>query len=125
MTSYARKISANFVGSIGAELFQSAFMSLSISHWLVGFKKLNGETARTAWPHQRKSISQREDTLATKPEHICLFRVIVSATRPWVPSISAEKVSFFSPNIMAKRCIRSYERRQLRLEKGGGALSLT
>jgi hypothetical protein len=38
MASYATKISADFVESIGAELFRSAFMSLSISHWLVGFK---------------------------------------------------------------------------------------
>lgn len=100
MASYATKISANFVQSIGAELFQSAFMSLSISHWLVGFKS-SMEKQRGRLGYISRNPSHKGGYSRYKPERICLSRVIVSATKPWMPSIGAEKVSFFSPSIMA------------------------
>lgn len=71
-------------------------MFLSISHWPVSFKgsmeKQRGELSYIGGnPSQERGYSRQ------KRGHICLSRVIVSATRPLVHSISAEKVSFFSP----------------------------
>ena len=84
MASCATKISRNFVENIGAELLQSAFMSLSISHWLVGFKssmeKQRGQLGQISGnPSQKGGYSRH------RPERIYLYRVIVSATRPWAP----------------------------------------
>jgi hypothetical protein len=71
-------------------------MFLSISHWPVDLKgtmeKERGQLAYIGGNPSRKRGYSR-----SKSEHSLLSRVIVSATRPRVHSISAEKVPFFSP----------------------------
>jgi hypothetical protein len=71
-------------------------MFLSISHWPVGFKGPM-EKRRGQLGYVGENPSRERGYYRNELELLCLSRVLVSATRPWLHSISSGKVSFFSP----------------------------